>query len=130
MRELLNVAASGRYKTLPFKYYFNGIECTQLAADAFNLAFTIICNREPSTLIVPVSTTHLVKELPVVFLFNGIHYDLYTVEERCVYPSINLMYKKIGMNIDGVTSDLSVIFNVTKYTEKKQSTSQEIVIID
>lgn len=110
---------------LPVRFQFNGLECAQLVADTFKRPVVILEEDTNPTTFIPLeepspsnpSPSDPSQSMPIVFRYTRLnnmkgHYDLFQVKERCMFPAINGMYTKIGMDIAERTSNLQQVFAI------------------
>lgn len=95
VRKILQGALKDRSTTLPSKYYFNGYECCQLIADYYSIPITIIQKDQESRLFIPSSLTIMSGVIPIVLKLENLHYELYDVRQKCIYPPLHPVYLEI-----------------------------------
>lgn len=126
LRERIGGALNWTKEDLPPRFQFNGFECAQLVADTYKRLVVILeedTNRTafPTTfipLVEPRPDPSRPNPLPIVFRYTlvvGIgHYDLFKVEEPCMFPAIHTMYTRIGMDIAERTSSLQQVHPIAE----------------
>ena len=128
VREIISFGIADQSESCPHEFWYNGVECSQLVADTYKIAITILDSNKSNmpTLLVPISG-NLSEGKPIVLQLNSYHYNLLTVDDNCIYPPIDPIYKKI--NLDMKTLETNVKRHIRIQFQRQKKINKDVIII-
>lgn len=115
LEKILAYGIDGANSACPINFWFNGVECAQVAADCFAVLVVIIDTNNVARSIVPVSGK-IRKGAPLVLQLRGYHYNLVILKEDCVYPMISEVYEKISLDTKRLTTKIKKHLEIEEYS--------------